>query len=163
MTKFMIVLLVLSVVSSVYSADLLSAMGQALGLTKIENPAYQVVQKIDSITEIRKYEPAKWVSTEVAINVNKLESVTSSMFYKLFNFISKTLVESFVGLNNFIWNFFVERWSKRSKKIDSNDGTCPNQLHKLTAWSDQCQLILQCLNELLCAQGRAGECAQTCW
>ena len=102
MTKFMIVLLVLSAVSNVYSADLLSAMGQALGLTKIENPAYQVVQKIDSITEIRKYEPAKWVSTEVAINVNKLESVTSSMFYKLFNFISKTLVESFVGLNNFI-------------------------------------------------------------
>jgi len=66
----------------------MSAMGQALGLVKIENPNYQVVNKIDSTTEIRKYQISKWVSTNMITNVKKIDSVSSPMFRKLFNYIS---------------------------------------------------------------------------
>ncbi len=90
--KFFVIsiVLILSTISpGCYSFDIMSAMGQALGLVKIENPNYQVVDKIDSITEIRKYQISKWVSTNMNTNVKKMDSVSSQMFKKLFKYISK--------------------------------------------------------------------------
>ena len=54
----------------------------------IEKPSYEVVRKIDSSTEIRKYASSEWASTSVKDQCMKMSDYSSRMFKNLFNYIS---------------------------------------------------------------------------
>ena len=54
----------------------------------IERPPYEVIQKLDDNLEVRKYPATKWVCTTVKSSTQNLDQVRSSMFWKLFNYIS---------------------------------------------------------------------------
>lgn len=59
----------------------------ALGL-ETENPHYEVLQKIEDNIEIRKYDKSKWVCSSVEAEAKDVKNFSSSMFYKLFDYIS---------------------------------------------------------------------------
>ena len=59
----------------------------ALGI-KIERPPYELLKIIGDNIEIRKYPPSKWVCTKSAGEANEISNYSSSMFHKLFSYIS---------------------------------------------------------------------------
>lgn len=61
----------------------------ALGI-EIEVPPYEVVKKLSDNMEIRRYPATKWVCTKVEGEAGEEKTYQSSMFYKLFNYISGT-------------------------------------------------------------------------
>jgi len=80
-------LVLLSVVST-SQAGFLSTMSQMFGFTKIQEPKYEVLQKMPNNIEIRKYAPATWVETSYESKMSEMKSFTRTTFFKLFNFIN---------------------------------------------------------------------------
>lgn len=91
--KFLLLsaLVLLSVVSN-SQAGFMSSMSQMFGFTKIEEPQYQVLEKMGNNIEIRKYAPATWVETSYESKMSDMKSFTRNTFFKLFNFIGNYLL-----------------------------------------------------------------------
>jgi hypothetical protein len=67
----------------------LKTLGQVLGISSfIEQPPYEVVEKLDINVEIRKYAPSKWVCTKVKTDAKDMQSYSNPMFGTLFRYIS---------------------------------------------------------------------------
>ncbi|XP_073483462.1 heme-binding protein 2 [Aquarana catesbeiana] len=61
-------------------------MKQVLFSSGIENPKWKALETQSSDYELRQYEPAKWVSTEMS-SVKEWDSAVSTGFMRLFSFI----------------------------------------------------------------------------
>ena len=55
---------------------------------EIERPPYELLKKIEDNIEIRKYAPSKWVCTKSSGEAVAISNYSSSMFGKLFKYIS---------------------------------------------------------------------------
>ena len=56
--------------------------------SSLEVPNYEVLEKLASNIEIRKYEETKWVATSAEGDAKDSRTYSSTMFNKLFNYIS---------------------------------------------------------------------------
>ncbi|XP_069829848.1 heme-binding protein 2 [Dendropsophus ebraccatus] len=65
---------------------MLKTVKQALFSTEIQTPKWTPVETPSSDYEVRQYEPAKWVSTEVT-EVKDWDSAVSTCFMRLFGYI----------------------------------------------------------------------------